>query len=233
MSAANATLILFAKAPEPGRVKTRLAPLLTGEGAARLYRGFLEDAARVYVQPQLWASVLAADSDPEHPFLQSLFPPPWRRIAQVGEDLGERLCVAFEGEVARGAKAVLAVGSDHPALPGERLRRAFEAIRAGADAALIPAEDGGYCAIALSARAAPAAVFRDIPWSSASVLAVTRTRLAEAGLSVVTLEAAYDVDRPEDVERLRGDIARDSPHAPDYPSATARALQELEREGAL
>ncbi|HYN20444.1 MAG TPA: TIGR04282 family arsenosugar biosynthesis glycosyltransferase [Thermoanaerobaculia bacterium] len=231
MSKRLPTLVLFARAPEPGKVKTRLAPLLTGEGAARLYRGFLEDAARVYLKPELWTSVLAAEPDPEHPLLQSLFPSPWRRIAQAGGDLGERLCAAFEGEAARGAGAVLAVGSDHPALPGERLRRAFEAVAAGADAALIPAEDGGYCAIALSARAAPRAVFRDIPWSSDSVLAVTRTRLAEAGLTVVTLEAAYDVDRPEDIERLRGDIARASPHAPDYPRATARALQELEREG--
>lgn len=233
MSATDATLVLFARAPEPGRVKTRLAPLLTEEGAARLYRAFLEDAARAYLAPEIWSSVLAAEPDPDHPLLAPLFPPPWRRIAQDGEALGARLRAAFEGEFGRGAAAVLAVGSDHPALPGERLQKAFEKISQGADAAVIPADDGGFCAIALSSRASPARVFEAIPWSSASVLAVTLQRLAEAGLSVAILDSAYDVDRPEDIERLRRDLFGVSEESADYPRATARALRELEQEGAL
>jgi hypothetical protein len=233
VSSSNATLVLFARAPEPGRVKTRLAPLLTEKGAARLYHAFLEDAARAYLAPEIWSSVLAAEPDPEHPLLAPLFPPPWRRIAQNGESLGARLRAVFEGEFVRGAAAVLAVGSDHPALPAERLQGAFEEIRRGADAAVIPAEDGGFCAIALSSRAASARIFEDIPWSSASVLAVTLQRLAGAGLSVAILDPAYDVDRPEDIERLRGDLCGVSQDGPDYPRATARALRELEEEGVL
>jgi len=227
------SLVLFARAPEAGQVKTRLAPVLTEEGAARLYRAFLEDAARAYLAPESWSSILAAEPDPEHPFLSSLFRPPWRREAQAGGDLGARLTAAFESEFSRGAQSVLAVGSDHPALARRRLQKAFEALHDGAGAAVIPAADGGYCAIGLSARAVPAEIFRDIPWSSGEVLASTLRRCAGARVSVAVLEPAYDVDRPEDIERLRRDLALRGPESEDYPRATALALRQLEREKAL
>ncbi len=224
------TLVLFARAPEPGKVKTRLAPLLGEGGAARLYRAFLEDAAQIYLAREQWASVLAAEPEPGHPLLASLFPPPWRGEAQAAGDLGERLSAAFEGEFARGAAAVLAVGSDHPALSRSRLSEAFGALREGFDAAVIPAEDGGYCAIALSSRVNPREVFRDVPWSSPRVLSVTFERIESARLTVSKLSSFYDVDRPEDLARLARDLAGRDPEEENFPRATARALRELERE---
>lgn len=193
-----------------------------------LYTAFLEDAARVYGGSPHWSPVLAAEPEPDHPSLARLFGAPWRRQAQAPGDLGAKLTVAFEAERARGAPAVAAVGSDHPALPIALVEAAFEMVRLGSDAALVPAEDGGYCAIALGRRVWPALVFRDMPWSTPQVLAVTRARLSSAGFAVATLDAAYDVDRPEDLDRLRADLARRDPAAADYPRATARALAELD-----
>jgi rSAM/selenodomain-associated transferase 1 len=217
------TLILFARAPVAGTVKTRLAGVLGPEGAARLYRAFLEDAARVYAGTG-WTAVLYADPDPDEKILTAIFARPWTRAAQASGDLGFRLASAFEAERARGASAVLAVGSDHPALPRRSLAELFQAVEEGEDVAVIPARDGGYCAIALAPRAAISAVFDDIPWSSAGTLAATVDRARAAGLRVALTAPAYDVDRPEDLQTLARDLARRDPADDDYPHATARAL---------
>ena len=223
MPESSRTLILFGRAPIPGKVKTRLAGVLAPEGAARLYRAFLEDAARVYAG-SAWSSVLYADPDPDEASLAAIFGVPWRREAQAGAGLGDRLAAAFEGERSRGGSAVLAVGSDHPALPRRSLEELFRAVEEGEDVALVPAQDGGYCAIALSLRAAPSALFRDVPWSSERTLEVTLARAREEGLRAVLLTPAYDVDRPEDLQTLARDLARRDPSDDDYPHATAKAL---------
>jgi rSAM/selenodomain-associated transferase 1 len=220
------TLILFARAPVAGSVKTRLAAVLAPEGAARLYRAFLEDAARVYALPA-WTAVVYADPDPEEASLAAIFEPPWRREAQSPGNLGSRLAAAFDAERSGGASVVLAVGSDHPALPRRAIQDLFEAVEGGEEVALIPAQDGGYCAIALAERALPSAVFRDIPWSSERTLAVTVARARQAGLRVALSEPAYDVDRPEDLRTLARDLARRNPNDDDYPRATARALADF------
>jgi uncharacterized protein len=220
------TLILFARAPVAGAVKTRLAGVLGPEGAARLYRAFLEDAARAYAGAA-WASVLYADPDPDEETLTAIFGRPWTRAAQARGDLGFRLASAFEAERARGASAVLAVGSDHPALSRRLLAELFQAVEEAEDVAVIPARDGGYCAIALAPRTPTAAVFQDIPWSSAGTLSATVERVRAAGLRVVLTEPADDVDRPEDLQTLARDLARRDPADDDYPHATARALARL------
>ncbi len=92
---------------------------------------------------------------------------------------------------------------------------------------MIPAEDGGYCAIAFSAGAAWREALRDVPWSTAEVLDVTRRRLSDCGVELWTLPAGYDVDRPEDLDRLRRDLSARDREAPDFPVATARALAAL------
>ena len=220
------TLALFARAPVAGSVKTRLAVVLAPEGAARLYRAFLEDAARVYAVPS-WTAVVYADPDPDEASLAAIFGDPWRREAQSPGSLGSRLAAAFDAERSRGASVVLAVGSDHPALPRRAIQDLFEAVEGGEEVALIPAQDGGYCAIALAGRALPSTVFRDIPWSSERTLAVTVARARQAGLRVALREPAYDVDRPEDLRTLAWDLARRNPDDDDYPRATARALADF------
>lgn len=221
------SLVLFAREPVLGRVKTRLVPRLTEPNALRLYRAFLEDAARICAFEGRWTPVVAVEPDAGSAALAGLFPPPWRRESQGSGDLGERLTRAFERELARGAPAVLAVGSDHPTLSGERLAEAFDRLASGARAVAIPADDGGYCAIGFAAAAPYAEAFRDIPWSTSDVLPATRARLAARGVELVLLAPAYDVDRPEDLDRLRRELAGADSSARDYPRETARVIEEL------
>ena len=218
-----------------GRVKTRLAGRIGAAPALRLYRAFLEDASRIYREGP-WAPVLAADPDPEDESLAAIFPAPWRRERQGTGDLGERLVENFRREFGRGASAAVAVGSDHPALGrapvAEALARVLNGSAAPA-AAAVPAEDGGYCAIAFSAGAPYEEAFRDIPWSTPDVLARTSERLASFGAPFSILGHSYDVDRPEDLDRLRVDLARRaaspgaSGSAPDFPTETARVVKEI------
>jgi rSAM/selenodomain-associated transferase 1 len=217
-------LLLFARTPAAGKVKTRLAPPLSQAEVLALYLAFLEDASRVYCRPERWRAILEADPDPDDPALATRFPAPWSRRRQAQGDLGERLSAAFEREFASGAPAALAVGSDHPSLERRLIEEAFDAIEAGARAAVIPARDGGYCAIALDSGVSPRRIFSGIPWSTPSVLAATRERFVSLGLPAAFLEESYDVDRPEDLELLREDLARRDPAGADYPEATARAL---------
>jgi uncharacterized protein len=224
----QATLVLFARVPVAGEVKTRLARTLGPEGAARLYRAFLEDAARVYASGS-WTPVLYAESQPHHAELAALFTPPWRREAQAAADLGGRLIAAFRAEQFRAAPVVAAVGSDHPALALSALEKLVGAVERGADVALIPARDGGYCAIALSSRIDPQVVFDEVPWSSAHTLDRTLARIRARRLSLAMLEPSYDVDRPEDLELLRRDLARRSVAELDYPHSTAAVLAALVR----
>lgn len=230
MAAAPAlpSLILFARAPRDGCVKTRLSPVLGFSGAARLYAAFLRDAARVYVGRGDWSAVLCAESGDAIGDLQAIFDEPWRIDVQVDGDLGKRLGAAFQAEFERGAPAALAVGSDHPCLLRGRLVEAFASLANGDQAVLIPARDGGYCAIGLRAGTPIETVFRDVPWSTPSVLECTLDRLREAGLRFCALAPAYDVDRPEDLAVLRRDIAARRPEEEDYPSATAAVLETLD-----
>ena len=224
-------LLLFARAPEPGRVKTRLAPALSAEGASHLYRAFLTDAARLYSRDPRWRCVVCADPGAEDPRLASLFPPPWERKSQGPGDLGERLRRAFEDAFASGAPAAVAVGGDHPTLPMRVLAEVLSGLDS-ADAVIVPAEDGGYCAIGLGTRSFSAEVFRDVPWSTADVLATTLHRLRASGRSVRLLPSFYDVDRPEDLDRVRRDLETRDPADPDYPAATAACLAARAAESA-
>jgi rSAM/selenodomain-associated transferase 1 len=218
-------LLLFARAPVIGRVKTRLEPVLGRAGTLAFYRALLADAARAYRDPS-WEPVLMAEPDPEDPDLAALFPDPWSRRAQGPGDLGRRLTAAFTEAFEQGAPAAVAVGSDHPLLSRGSLAAALEgAGRRGA--AIVPAQDGGYCAIALSKAVAPQEIFSGIPWSSGEVLGATLARFARAGISPATLAPSYDVDRPLDLERLRRDLGRLDPASPEFPAETARVLSSL------
>jgi rSAM/selenodomain-associated transferase 1 len=114
-------------------------------------------------------------------------------------DLGARMQRAFESALALSPRAIL-VGSDIPALSPRYLRDADQALGRGDDAAIGPAEDGGYVLIGLS-RCDPE-LFRDIPWGRPEVLAETRRRLAALSWRSSELPVLWDVDRPEDLERL-------------------------------
>lgn len=190
-------LLVFARAPEPGRVKTRLVPVLGDAGAAqlheRLVRRTLRTARRAGIGPvHLYCAPDRAAAF-FHPFAARL-----RLHDQHPGDLGERMHAAFRRALRRHRQAIL-IGSDCPALRPGDLRAAAGALR-GARAVLIPAEDGGYPLIGLR-RTSPR-LFRGMPWGTAAVLARTRRRLAQLHWRGRELRRLWDVDRPADVARL-------------------------------
>lgn len=197
----DSTILVFAKAPIDGTVKTRLIPLLGASGAAALQRRLITHALSVAraATPdrlELWCA-----PDITHPFLQtSASAHGATPYAQQGNDLGKRMAHALACAL-RTAKYAICIGADCPALTAQHLRDAITTLRNGQDAVFVPAEDGGYTLIGL-ARDAPQ-LFEHITWGGSQVMAQTRVRLQALGLRWHELETLWDVDRPEDYRRLQ------------------------------
>jgi uncharacterized protein len=191
------TLILFAREPVAGQVKTRLIPALGGEGAAQLYRRLLGIALRAGaatpgVRRRLWCTGMPADGG-ECARLAAAHGFTWH--PQPEGDLGARMAAALAEALVTADRAVL-IGSDCPDYNADYLSAAFAALD-DHDAVLGPAADGGYVLIGLR-RPAPA-LFADIHWSTCAVLAETRTALRRIGLTWTELPTLRDLDRPEDL----------------------------------
>ncbi len=191
---------VFAKAPEPGRVKTRLAATLGAEGAAALHAGLVRQALATAVASGVGEVELWCAPDERHAFFEACRREFGARLVpQRGENLGARMRSAFD-EAHRAGAALVLIGSDCPALRAADLAAAAAAF-GEADAVFVPAEDGGYVLVAL-ARPCPGA-FEGVDWGTAAVMAQTRDRLAAAGVRWRELSASWDVDRPEDYARLQ------------------------------
>jgi rSAM/selenodomain-associated transferase 1 len=202
MSAADAgtAVIVFARTPSPGAVKTRLIPLLGAEGAAALHARLAERTLETARTAALARIELHGTPDVDDQFFRSCAGRFAATLAaQTGADLGARMRAAFDSALARHPRALL-VGSDCPALTARHLRQANQALRDGADAVFVPCEDGGYALIGL--RRSDARLFEDIAWGSGTVMADTRAQLAALGWRWRELETLWDVDRPEDYMRL-------------------------------
>ena len=187
--------MVFARAPLAGRVKTRLAPRLGAAGAARLHERLIRHAVRTARTARCGPVELHVTC--RHRFFDGL------KIEvrlQRGCDLAERMHHALRSALRRHRSAIL-IGADCPSLTAADLRRAARWLKGGADLVLAPAEDGGYALI--GARRVTPAVFANVEWGSAQVLAQTIDNMARARLSYRLLRTVWDVDRPEDLERLR------------------------------
>lgn len=210
-------IIVFAKAPVPGQAKTRLIPRLGAWRAARLHQRLVRETVQTALAARCGAVELHGTRT--HSFFRSL-KVPFR--VQRGRDLGERMYRALER--ARGPAIV--IGTDCPALTAADLRRAQRYLRGGYQAVIAPAEDGGYALIAL--RRPRLDFFSDIEWGGARVYAETATRLG--GTRWRALRRVWDIDRPEDLERLRSlrlasrsrRGARRSPYSPARSGGSGR-----------
>jgi rSAM/selenodomain-associated transferase 1 len=189
-------IAILAKAPVAGRVKTRLIPALGAEGAAhlqaRLIRRTVEIASEAATGPiTLWVS-----PDGSHQVFADLASAyPIALCAQPDGDLGVRMLAAIANDI-----ATLVIGTDCPALTPTHLRDAAQVLRGGKPV-VIPADDGGYVLIGLNGP--EPAVFADIAWSTSTVMEETRMRLDRLQSGWRELPPLWDVDRPDDLERLR------------------------------
>lgn len=178
----DVAVLVFARAPIPGRVKTRLVPRLGEFGAARLHARLTAHALR---------TATAAGCGPVELHDTN---------RQRGSDLGERMHCALSGALRRHRAAII-IGSDCPALRPADVRRAARLLAGGCDAVLAPVEDGGY--VLIGARRISPRLFAGIEWGGASVYAATVARLDSLAYRWRALRTLWDVDRPEDLARLR------------------------------
>ncbi|MEY2668301.1 MAG: hypothetical protein RJA59_939 [Pseudomonadota bacterium] len=196
------SLAILARAPVPGRAKTRLVPRLGPEGAAALHALLVERTIRAAAGAGLTSTTVWCAPDRVDPFFHRLASRgPFDLRDQPPGDLGDRMLAAFRAHLALGFPALL-VGTDCPELAPGHLRAAWGALHGGAPAVLIPAEDGGYALLGLSR--VESCLFDGVPWGTAEVMATTRDRLRHLGWKTVELPAVRDVDRPEDVDWLLG-----------------------------
>jgi uncharacterized protein len=195
------TVLVFARAPEPGRVKTRLAAAVGGERATAIYRDLAEHTVNVARQVTDCRVVVCCDPPGSVDAIAAWLGSGVEYRAQLGGDLGMRMAGAMGDALAGGAQSVALIGTDCPGLDAALIDAAFAAIdpRAGAsmaDVALGPARDGGYYLIA--ARQVHPALFGGIPWSTSETLGATLSAAAAAGLRVSLLDTRRDIDTIED-----------------------------------
>jgi rSAM/selenodomain-associated transferase 1 len=191
-------IAVLAKAPLPGFAKTRLIPLIGAERAAGLQMRLIMRAVETACAADIGPVTVWATPDTSHDIFATLH----ANLAvalkrQPDGELGERMLAAM---IDAGGPA-LVIGTDCPALTAAHLRKAAEALHSGADMVVGPAEDGGY--VLIGAREPQPGLFDAMIWSTADVLAETRRRMEQHGLASVELTTLWDVDRPEDLERLR------------------------------
>jgi len=193
-------LIVFAKAPIPGEVKTRLLPLLDAETAAALYEELVLHCLSTAVEAEVGPVDLWCASSKDHPFfIRCCERFPIERCQQTSGDIGRRMAHAFHAALEKADSALL-MGSDCPSLTCADLKEARRCLRLNNHAVIGPAEDGGY--VLLGLRQCDPKLFEGISWGTESVLEETRERLRRLGWHWHELPERWDVDRPEDVRRL-------------------------------
>ncbi len=189
-------IIIFAKAPVPGRVKTRLIPALGALGAAQLARRMLGHAVGAALAAGIGTVELCAAPQRTDPAWQDLALPGALVWSDQGEGgLGERMARAASRAVGSG-EAVLLIGTDCPALDAHALQAAARALVAH-DAVMVPTADGGYALLGLN-RFDPA-IFNDICWSTATVAGATLNRISALGWRVHQRPTVHDIDEPADL----------------------------------
>ena len=215
------TFLVFAKEPEPGRVKTRLCPPLTPDEAAELYTAFVEDTCalvrkhalrddRVVLYAPGGAGPVLSRIAAEHGL---------ETASQDGADLGARMANAMGAELARGAKSVLLLGTDSPQVRPAHLRLVQEQLGMGQEVVIGPALDGGYWCVGAFGRVPD--LFEGIPWSTREVLAATLERGAANGTRISLGAWYYDVDDAATLRLLAAQVAAGHPIPPRSAAAIA------------
>jgi hypothetical protein len=212
-------LVVMAKAPLPGQVKTRLVggalaglPLpLNEEDAADLYTAFLSDTfamlEELVDERESLRLVLCYAPAGEEEAFEKVEREGSLMLAQRGADLGERMKHCFSDLFAMGYDRVVMMGGDSPTLPLEIVEQSLDVLDDATTVTLGPTEDGGYYLIGL--QALHSSLFEGIAWSTPQVLAQTRERCAAQNLTLIELPEWYDVDAPADLARLQKEMQED------------------------
>ncbi len=189
-------IAIFAKAPVPGRVKTRLHTCMTAAQSAELHAAFVADT---------WERLASVSGVERYLY----FDQPWNTFEklagperfrlQQGGDLGSRMLTCMKELSALGHERILVLGSDSPSLPIAYVEQAFFALDQ-TDTVLGPADDGGYYAV--GCRRPDPGMFAGVTWSSPETLQETASSFRACNLTVTLLDGWYDVDTEVELARL-------------------------------
>ncbi len=194
-------ILVMARAPEPGRAKTRLIPALGEEGAANLHRLLVERLLHELCEGAVAPVTLCCTPDTAHPFFTQCRERYGVSLQQQqGNGLGERLHYAL-GSALRRSRYALVIGCDIPQLKSDDLSTAFKLLQGGKQAVISPTEDGGYALLGIALP--EVRLFEQVEWGSERVMAQTRNRLGRLGWSWSELREQWDIDTPDQLPRLR------------------------------
>jgi hypothetical protein len=196
-------LIMFAKYPEKGKVKTRLCQSGDKEMVVRLYRAFIEDLLESLSGGDYQFRIAYHPRERKNDFSKD-FGNTYSYLPQTGVDLGEKIYNAFNRCFSEGFHMVVIIGSDSPDLPPQIIKEAFQALEQSG-AVIGPSCDGGYYLIGFCRESLTPEAFEGIDWGAESVYKTTMCILKRAGINVHILPAWRDIDRPEDVVALIND----------------------------
>lgn len=213
-------LLVFAKVPRPGTVKTRLTPVLTPTEAARLYEAFLRDVLRLYASLNVDVRLYWAPPLPEDAF--EGVPRSVTTFKQEGDGLGARMKNAFRQALDDGYRQVAVVGTDHPTLPLSFVRQSFMALEADHSVCIGPSEDGGFYLLGMSDFYPQ--LFEGMTYSHDHVFSDTLARVGALDARLTVLPRWYDVDTPAALERMLDDLAHSDVDAPH----TRRMIDQLQ-----
>ena len=188
-------LILFARDPILGKVKTRLSPFLEEDVILKLYTCFLQDSLYNIRQVENVDRFVGVAPSNESGFFTGTLGSDIRIFVQEGENLGDKMRGAIQDRFVEGYERVVIIGSDSPSLPVAYICRAMGSDK---DMVLGPSTDGGYCLIGMRRKVVE--VFKDVTWGTETVLQETCEHLVHNGASLELLPVWYDVDTPEDLK---------------------------------
>ena len=213
-------IIIMAKVPRAGNVKTRLQPFLSAEQCISLSEAFLEDAIEK-AKKSTDILIIAFSPAEEREYFDRFSDENLILIEQNGADLGEKMFNAFEFAFQKNLDSVVMIGTDSPTFPDDYLKQAFEFLYTS-DAVLGKTEDGGFYLIGL--RKLDEFIFNNVEWSSPQTFHQTVQNLEKLQFSLQELPIWYDIDEPQDLEKLRKDklLQKSSPRS-------AKWLQNLKQ----
>ena len=210
---------MFARRPEPGQTKTRLAESIGDEAAVTVYAGFVEDL--IHRCEKLAESFVVAATPGDQlstGWFQSRVADSTTVDLQSDGDLGERIEWFFRRAFQKGCEKVVLIGSDSPDLPSAVIRNAFRELE-DFDVVLSPAADGGYVLIGL--RSFSEGMFADVKWSAATTLMDTLRAARQRALSVRLLQLWYDIDVVENLGTFIAMQSENGSGAADCPATSA------------
>ena len=217
-------ILFFLRAPEKGRVKTRLAKSMGEDAALALYRSFVLDTLEMLARTR-YPVIICGHPKEKIPEIDAWLGGRFPCWPQTGDSLGGKMSTAFSRAFSEGFDKAVLIGSDIPDLPERIIEQAFLAI-GDQGTALGPSPDGGYYLVAFSAPAFLPRIFENIPWGTEKVLEKTLAVLRAHDAPVSLMEPWRDIDTAEDIEAL---LKRH----PDENRAAPRTLAYLRTDSPL